>query len=159
MGPGKHGKALGLDKGAKTLSLSVVNGSGKNKVKVSSAKIFINGKQIFTPSDFSAGKAIKNVLKQIEVGPDLDKVDVDVEVKGKKGSEITLTITGIYEDVEPPLVIVIFFMDGDMDGIGGDVSMPGDINNPPDGPWVLVGGDCNDADPTAMFPGDPGCLF
>ena len=161
MGPGKHGKALGLDKGAKAISISVVNGSGKAKGKVASAKVMVNGEELFGPNDFSAGKngKVASVIKTLEVGPDLDSVKVNVEVKGKKGSEITLTVTGVYEEAEPPVALVIFFMDGDGDGIGGDVSMPGDMNSPPDGPWVLVGGDCNDSDPTSSFPGDPGCMF
>ena len=161
MGPGKHGKALGLEKGAKALSISLVNGSGKDRIKVSSLRVVINDEEIFSPSEFSAGKKTKlaSANKTLEIGPDMDMVDVDVEVGGRKDSEVTLTVTAVYEETGPPVVLVMYFMDGDGDGVGSDYSILGDMYNPPDGPWVLVGGDCNDADPTSRFPGDPGCMF
>lgn len=169
VGPGVKNKNFGIERGSKFLAVSILNGSGGSKEKVSSARVIINDVEIFSPRDFDAGKSAsgKNMDKKVSsimrphmVNPDTNVLEVRVEVKGKKGSEVSVKIDAIYEDTEPPVELVPFYFDADGDQYGDmNNTMIGDLNNPPDGPWVLQGGDCNDFDPTVIYPGDPGCLF
>jgi hypothetical protein len=157
--PGNHGKSFGMDKGAKELSILVVNGSGKTREKVASVRITVNGQEVFGPRHFSAGNAgkVASASKNLVVKPDLGVVDLKVEVKGKKNSEITVTIVGFYEESEPPAQKFTWFLDEDGDGVGGMMSVEAETK--PDGPWVLTPGDCNDDLRHVIYPPDPLCLY
>ena len=164
-GPGeKHGQFY-IEKGSKFLSILVINGSGKTRAKVSSARVLIDGNEVFGPRDFDAGKRrngknvdIASMIRPFKVGPDQDVVDVKVLVKGSKNSEVSVEVTGIYEEEAPP-VLDIYFFDGDGDGVGGPYSILESSDNLPAGSWVLEPGDCNDTNPTVIYPPNPDCMF
>jgi hypothetical protein len=164
-GPGEKQERFYIEKGSKFLSIQVVNGSGNTKTKVSSARVLVDGNEVFGPRDFDAGKRrneknpkIASMIRPFKVGPDQDVVDVKVVVKGSKDSEVSVEITGIYEEEAPP-VLEVYFFDGDGDGVGGGYSILESSDNLPPGSWVLHPGDCNDTDPSVIYPPDPGCLF
>ena len=150
-GPGEHATTFDLGAKAmflkaspvlKSLSISIQNGSQKGKDRASSAVVSLCDEEIFVQKDFNQN--VSSLIKTMDVAdPTMDKVELDVNIKGNKNSRLYFTVSAIYEEVAD----VPWFLDTDVppNGIGGPIMGMGTIYSPPDpdprGIWVPVGGD------------------
>jgi hypothetical protein len=128
----------------KSLSISVQNGTRKDKDRVSSAVVIVNDEDIFTQKDFNQN--VSSLIKSVEVDdPAMTEVVLAVKVSGKKTARLSVSITAIYEETAPPVLDVIWYLDTDFDGLGGRITGMGTADTPPlpdsRGMWVLQGGD------------------
>jgi hypothetical protein len=124
----------------KSLSVSIQNGSQKGKDRASSAVVSLCDEEIFVQKDFNQN--VSSLIKTMDVvDPTIDKVELDVNIKGNKNARLYFTVSAIYEEVAD----VPWFLDTDGNGIGGPIVGMGTIDSPPApdprGIWVPVGGD------------------
>ncbi len=159
-GPGQHHETFFLGSSARAfapsafhepaleaLYVEVKNGSGKGMSRVSSATVSVNGKEIFSQKDFS-NQMDYSLARKIELADTSSgKIDLLVRVNGSKFSTLTVTVTGIYEN-PGPVLDVPWFLDTDMDGVGGSIIGMGTYDTPPPpdprGIWVPIGGDMDE---------------
>ena len=127
----------------KSLSISVQNGSQKDKDRVSSAYVTVNGEDIFVPSNFNQNVA--SLIKTVDVSdPAMSAIAMEVKVKGKKAGRLFVTVKAIYEEV----LDFMWCLDTDGDLIGGNITGMGTVSTQPPinplGTWVPVCGDFDD---------------
>ena len=132
----------------KGVSLAVRNGTEKDRHRVASAQVFLNGEEIFDQNDFNHKYTSLSEFREFPEG--LSQMDIRVKVSGSKHSRLMITLTGVYEDDPVISTPVTWYLDRDGDGVGSNVfeiSLNPPPPPPPPGSWVLVTGDINDNDP------------
>jgi len=136
---GAGARSFSVAPGLKSLSISVQNGSQKNKDRVSSAYVTVNGEEIFVPNNFNQN--VSSLIKTVDVSdPAMSEIALEVKVKGKKAGRLFVTVEAIYEEAP-----VTWYLDTDYDGLGGRIEGMGTASTPPPtdprGMWVRQGGD------------------
>ena len=127
----------------KSLSIAVQNGTRKDKERVSSAVVTVNGEDIFIQKDFNQN--VSSLIKTVDVDdPAMTEVVMTVKVRGKKTAMLSVSVTAIYEEA----LDFPWYLDTDGDLIGGFIMVMGTATTPPPqdlrGTWVPVGGDMDE---------------
>ena len=143
---GAVAKSFSAPPALKSLSISVQNGTRKDKDRVSSAVVIVNGEDIFIQKDFNQN--VSSLFKTIDVDdPAMSAVELSAKVKGSKNAKLSVTVTAVYEDSAPPtpVVQVPWYLDTDGNKVGGPIMAMGTSDTPPPfdprGEWVRDGGD------------------